>query len=430
MNNSICNKNRLIDNSHWSNNFNDKNKGIVTRVLNHRLRKLIDTNTYSYIKDINRSIGILSKRALLMYQSRLLRKMLGKPEQYLSLDCDKLVFTMNCSDGDIQHLTSQLTSNIPLYLNSILTVKKHAIGKVNGDCKRENSYGRTKNRPIYNHAYKMTIEGKNKSHLIIYIADGESSKNHKKSIRICYNPNNLNDFEHHVIFGYLKSTLTNRRYTQLMKKARITRIDIGFNMVGVTFPLVIVFPKKGTIKITDEYPRGDCIKETLYLGSKFKSCHTIVYDKIIKEIKFDESSIRDKSLALSYLNSSLLTTRVERRHLPYRMKRILLLTEMNNINLSLQDITFIDPSILMGVPKEVISKLITNKTYSRTQDFYSHFSEKDLEANLLSLDKQWLDVQSSQLLCHYQQLILKAKKPKAKEAQQYYAQRQSEQLSV
>ncbi|HHG3160751.1 TPA: hypothetical protein ACPVW4_000741 [Vibrio parahaemolyticus] len=65
-----------------------------------------------------------------MYQSRLLRKMLGKPEQYLSLDCDKLVFTMNCSDGDIQHLTSQLTSNIPLYLNSILTVKKHAIGKV------------------------------------------------------------------------------------------------------------------------------------------------------------------------------------------------------------------------------------------------------------------------------------------------------------
>ncbi|TOF21145.1 hypothetical protein CGJ28_25515, partial [Vibrio parahaemolyticus] len=71
-------------------------------------------------------------------------------------------------------------------------------GKVNGDCKKENSYGRTKNRPIYNHAYKMTIEGKNKSHLIIYIADGESSKNHKKSIRICYNPNNLNDFEHHV----------------------------------------------------------------------------------------------------------------------------------------------------------------------------------------------------------------------------------------
>ncbi|MFH0281795.1 hypothetical protein ACGRTU_13115 [Vibrio alginolyticus] len=103
------------------------------------------------------------------------------------------------------------------------------------------------------------------------------------------------------------------------------------------------------------------------------------------------------------------------------MKRILLLTEMNNINLSLQDITFIDPSILIGVPKEVISKLITNKTYSRTQDFYSHFSEKDLEASLLSLDKQWLDVQSSQLLCHYQQLILKAKKPKAKEAQQYYA---------
>ncbi|TOA40200.1 hypothetical protein CGK29_06325 [Vibrio parahaemolyticus] len=103
---------------------------------------------------------------------------------------------------------------------------------------------------------------------------------------------------------------------------------------------------------------------------------------------------------------------------------------MNNINLSLQDITFIDPSILMGVPKEVISKLITNKTYSRTQDFYSHFSKKDLEANLLSLDKQWLDVQSSQLLWHYQQLILKAKKPKAKEAQQYYAQRESEQLSV
>lgn len=50
MNNSICNKNRLIDNGHWSNSFNDKNKGIVTRVLNHRLRKLIDTNTTHTLK--------------------------------------------------------------------------------------------------------------------------------------------------------------------------------------------------------------------------------------------------------------------------------------------------------------------------------------------------------------------------------------------
>lgn len=422
----------------WSNKFEAGSSLLVDRKKNTKLRSLLETNNLVYGAKAKPFLRLLRRGSYAEYQSRLMRAYLRNPEQHLKLDCDRLVLTMQCTSGDLSKIKNRILKPSFASLRELLHIKKVPVGKVNQVTEREAKT--PKNRPIYKHAYKITIAGDRRRFLKLYLTDDDTTlttffnSNNEKvelerlcGLRIDFIPDRLNEFELSAIFGHLKSVIDVRRYSQLIKNARVTRIDIGFNMVGVLSCFAYPFSRDGRITDSLSLPDGkDEIKETTYIGQRHKSSHFIIYEKLLKELKDDLKNGSTKEQINERLESLAVTTRVERRHYPYRSKnKGKDFNTLPDLKLPLTELAFIDPILFQYVDETYLTNFLRDKTSISIKKLRVIIDRKtkgkSVKKQLFKLDKVWFESASHQMLSHYHKLIVSAKKPNRDEVEAYCA---------
>lgn len=408
------------NNNGLSDKFSVKNNSLVNRKFNKMLCALIDVNTWQYGVEVSPFVSALKNDQLCSYQSDLIRSYLKSPEDNLVLDCDRLTLTMRCSekvielvmaDKGIQHFRIK-------NLAKILAIKKVPEGSVN-----DNTYG--SNKPYYNHAFNIEIL--NEYTVKLYIADGKGCNNGVVGMRIDFIPERLTGFEFRCVFGHLKSVISHKRYEDLMAVARVTRVDVGFNMPGVFSAFVFITLKGRRIKAGSCWPLGDGIQiiEACYLGNKEKSSHFIAYDKILKEMAdlVREGKV-SPSMLITHFNTLAATTRIEYKYYPYRSHTVVPLSALGNVRVRLEQLKIVDPKTLPYAPDDLLANLARDKTLEAVKYQKTHIKsavDGKFKARVFSLKKGWMDHQSVKLLMYYQKLIMEPKTVKNHEIKDYLA---------
>ncbi|MDN3404204.1 UvrD-helicase domain-containing protein [Pseudoalteromonas sp. APC 3218] len=422
----------------WSNKFEAGSSVLVDSKKNTKLRSLLELNSLVYGTKSKPFVRLLKRESYGKYQSELLRTYLRDPEQHLKLDCDRLVLTMKCTSSDLSKIKKRVLKPSFSSLGQLLHIKKVPVGKVNQITEKEAKT--PKNRPMYKYAYNITIAGDRRRFFKLYLTDDDTTpttfinSNNEKTelerlfgLRIDFIPDRFNEFELSAIFGHLKSVIDVRRYSQLIKNARVTRIDIGFNMVGVLSSFACPLSRDGRISDSSCLPDGkDDIKETTYIGQRHKSSHFIIYEKLLKELKDDLKSGLTKEQINERLELLAVTTRVERRHYPYRSKnKGKDFNTLPDLRLPLTELAFIDPILFQYVEDDYLAKFLRDKTTMSVNKLKGIIDRKtkgkSLKKQLFKLDKAWFESASHEMLSHYHKLIVNAEKPNKDEVEGYCA---------
>jgi hypothetical protein len=398
--------------------FSINNFKQVKPKLNGILNSLINTKNWSYGTEITPFVYALKNELMCHYQSRLIDAYLKSPEDNLKLDCDYLSITIKTTKKDVLRLIEDggIREHRIKDMSLIFTINNGAVKNVN-----DGVIG--SNRPYYNHAFNLTVSGG--ANVKLYLADGSGHANGIIGIKIDHIPDHLSDFEHRCIFGHIKSALTHERYNTLILKARITRVDVGFNMQGVCSAFVFATLRNNRTKDSCCFPLGDGrqIVETCYLGSKNNSSYTIIYDKTLKVMKdLKDSAIMGGSELISHHSRQCSTTRIEYKHYPYRSNGILLLSNLCDARVRLDDVWIIDPKMLHHCSDDLLANLLRDKTLQaikHQRNYIKEASKGKCKARAFSLDSDWMEQQCSMILNHYRKLIIAPKTVKASEISEY-----------
>jgi DNA helicase-2/ATP-dependent DNA helicase PcrA len=433
----------LLNSDIWSNKFKVSNNKHVDKFLNKRLRRLINVKKWSYGTNTNKFLNKLTDHDFCEYQYQLLKKYFNQSEKYLKLDCDRLVITFECTPTDIDKLLglndfkdkgiNKFSNNT---LRSTLFCKAVPVGNIN--------YGtKGKTRPYYNHAFNLRINNKKQKSLKLYVADGanettdskhrQSYKKKKKlalvetplSIRLDFIPQKFSDFEISLLFNHLKSKLSASRYSNFINTAKVTRVDVAFNMPGVLSSFVWCMHDKEYIKHDSSIPHADRdMTETVYLGHRSKSSHFIIYDKLLKEFKTDVADLVAKESISKRFDESSVVTRIEHRYYPNRSynskheskrnKRriaVLKLKDLSSARIALHDLKIITPRILPYLNKQLIKEVIRKREYfhikSRVAEIRMQVKASSGKSLIryFQLEKEHVERKKVVLLKHYQSLI-------------------------
>jgi hypothetical protein len=224
-----------LEHNSWSNKFEVTQNDRIDLILNDGLRSLINTKTLQYGTKVKYFSRKLKSKKYCTYQSKLLSNYLTRPEENLTLDCDRLTITIDCTAKDIKVFEDKekVRKTSVKATGQILTISRCGVGKVNGGKKGPE-------RPFYTSAYRFNLYDDPRRFLMLHVANGQHHKHKKTALRIDFIPNRFNDTEIQILFGHLRYLLTYRRYEQLMKKAKVTRVDIGFNLPGVMSSFVYI----------------------------------------------------------------------------------------------------------------------------------------------------------------------------------------------
>lgn len=434
----------LLNSDTWSNKFKVSNNKLVTSTLNDSLRKLININKCSYRTNTNKFLAVLNNKELCEYQYSLFKKYFKEPEKNLTLDCDRLVITFECQPKDVEKLLGTKEykgKGIRTFssgkLDSILTCRTVPIGNINYG-------GKGETRPYYNHAFNLRINNSKNKSMKLYIADGFnetldgtdriSSKTKMKieevstplSLRLDFIPNKFTDFEISVLFNHLKSKLTTSRYQNFINTAKVTRVDVAFNMPGVLSPFVWCLHEHNYIEHNSSYPVEEKVTETVYIGHRSKSSHFIIYDKLLKEFKGDRANFLSQESINSRFQQSSVVTRIEHRYYPNRSynsnhenkrnKRRtaeLKLSDLSSARIALHSLTFISPRVLLSLKDSLLKKVIRKREYSyikaKLPCIRMQLKESSGKKKLqyFSLDENIMNQKKEELLKHYQLLIAK-----------------------
>lgn len=396
-----------LERSVWSNKFSLASNHIVDKKLNKRLQKLINNKTLCYGTKVKKFGEKLKDKKYCDYQSKLLTSYLRNPEEHLKLDCDRLVLTFDCTSKDIKQISDigRIKKFSVNATSKFISAKKHSVGQVNAGKKGPQ-------RPFYTNAFRFELYGDSRRFFMLHVASGEQHKNEKTAFRVDFIPNRFSDTEIQLLFGHLKYLLGNRRYKQLINKATVTRVDVGFNMPGVlssfVYPIENTHHEITETCLPDEIPKS--LIETTYIGNRFESNHFIIYEKLLKEFKteVDDNDITEKCLD-DLLLTLAVTTRVEKRYYSHRSKKVLL-SKLSKSSTKLYTLKFLNPSVVHQLSKKSISSLLRDKRMANVKAAKNKLLKEKVINKLapcrnLSLNQKWFSQENTIMLEHYQSLI-------------------------
>lgn len=353
--------NLSFEDIHWSNKFAAHKHAASFKKHNKIIRSLIQTPDFSYGSDAEKLLSVVQDKQVCAKQARLLKRYLCKPKQYLTLDIDHISIFADCSNNSVVEklLDKDSVCNPKMRARAaVLTVKEEPnVGKVG-----KKRYYDGKTGVKYTHRFSMTLLGNTYKRIQLYLADGKTNKSNLKALRIDIVPSRFSDFELQIFFQHLSSILGNRQYKQIVRHSLCQRLDIGFNMPGVSQLFLFVdHAENQHIKAGACFPKGRAFAETTYIGDRKQANHYIVYDKVLKELKkHAERYGWARRRSSNLLKKCIVTSRVERRH--FFGVKPLNLTNLHDAKIDFEGLRFFNPNLISELKKPKLVRLLRNKS--------------------------------------------------------------------
>lgn len=413
--NTTISQSLVFDDVHWSNKFKADSFSRKWTAYNAEISSLTNLKTYNYINDEAKVLRVLQNEKICEAQAKRLISYLRFPEKYLKLDVDYLTIIFDCSRNSvIEKLFGEkgIMHVQPIAKSKVLSVLKEPdVGRVN--------LGKNKDADavFYNHRFTLSLFKIPYKRIQLYVADGADGIE-QKQIRLDIIPSRFNEFELQIFFNHIRSAVGHRVFSQLMNQAVCERIDIGFNLPGVS--QLFLIPDHSTnssVSAGKSFPENDSIAETTYIGDKARSNHFIVYDKILKEVKFHARNYGwyPKKTKLCF-NDCLTTSRIERRHW-FNRERInngkgrrpnapMPLSTLKDVKISFEDLCVFNPKLLSSLTDSQLKLILHNKSFRSFNDKQSPAWTELLEIEeeqkhySFGLKSSWFNNEKEKLIQH------------------------------
>ena len=378
----------------WIRSTFDKSRyELINDKHNSQLLVLLDLeNTEPSFKQINDVTSKLKNKALCRYQAMLLQIYCNEPQRYLILDCDQITLTVRCSIKDIDSLLKPIGAKNKSRIYKAGTAAKPADFTVFPTSTYElngGGSGPIYGKPFYSHGFEFRFNGDNYKSLFLYL-EGNEKESGKYSLRLSFNPNKLTRDEIKQALIHVQKRIGGEyRYTQLFSKAKVTRIDFGILLPGVSSAFVQAFRDNAKSIKSHCIPfNGQQVVETTYLGSKSNASHCIVYEKLLKESKcYPEVKTVIDSLAV--------TTRIEVRHLLYKERHELDVKQMPEFPSRLKQVRIISPRHFHLLNNEMLQELLTDKRQESVKimrkSIRSELIKSRKRLRVHKIDQRWLE---------------------------------------
>ncbi len=386
----------------WSNKFKLSNNNLVDKKLNDKLIGLLDTEFLKYGTVAKKFGKTLKSNELCRYQSRLLKEYLSNTQEYLTLDCDRLTLSMDITDLDLERLLNKdkFLTPYPIEAGNVLEIKTCGVGQLNRGAGNDK-------RPLYTHGYRVILYNDSRRFVHIAISDGSKSERPRKTLRVDLVPQRFTDTEITLVLSKLKSALLSTRWDQLIRNARVTRVDVGLNLMGImsTF-LYPLKPSAKNNKCLPSFPKKSLV-ETTYIQKEHDSLHYIIYEKLLKELDAERNSgyLTTPDDRQKVLDELAITTRLERRFILNKrnggLPKVKFKALANELDNRLFDLQFVDPLDINSLSRKQQGKLLRDKVPSKVKETVG----KDI--NVLKFNKAWGAEAQHQLVQHYVNLIIK-----------------------
>ena len=378
----------------WIRSTFDKSRyELINDKYNSQLLTLLDLdNTEPSFKQINNVTAKLQDKTLCRYQAMLLQIYCNEPKRYLRLDCDQITLTVRCSIKDIDSLLKPIGAKNKSRIYKAGTAAKPADFTVFPTSTYElngGGSGPIYGKPFYSHGFEFRFNGDNYKSLFLYL-EGNEKESGKYSLRLSFNPNKLTRDEIKQALIHVQKRIGGEyRYTQLFSKAKVTRIDFGILLPGVSSAFVQAFRDNAKSIKSHCIPfNGQQVVETTYLGSKSNASHCIVYEKLLKESKcYPEVKTVIDSLAV--------TTRIEVRHLLYKERHELDVKQMPEFPSRLKQVRIISPRHFHLLNNEMFQELLTDKRQESVKimrkSIRSELIKSRKRLRVHKIDQRWLE---------------------------------------
>ena len=378
----------------WIRSTFDKSRyELINDKHNSQLLVLLDLeNTEPSFKQINDVTSKLKNKALCRYQAMLLQIYCNEPQRYLILDCDQITLTVRCSIKDIDSLLKPIGAENKPRIYKAGTAAKPADFTVFPTSTYElngGGSGPIYGKPFYSHGFEFRFNGDNYKSLFLYL-EGNEKESGKYSLRLSFNPNKLTRGEIKQALIHIQKRIGGEyRYTQLFSKGKVTRIDFGILLPGVSSAFVQAFRDNAKSIKSHCIPfNGQQVVETTYLGSKSNASHCIVYEKLLKESKcYPEVKTVIDSLAV--------TTRIEVRHLLYKERHELDVKQMPEFPSRLKQVRIISPRHFHLLNNEMLQELLTDKRQESVKimrkSIRSELIKSRKRLRVHKIDQRWLE---------------------------------------
>lgn len=397
---------------HWSNKFAAHKHKPSFKKHNKIIRSLIQTRDFSYGSDAEKLLSVVQDKQVCAEQARLLERYLRNPKQYLTLDIDHISIFTDCSNNSVVEklLDHDAICNPKTKARAaVLSVKAEPnIGNVH-----KKRYYDGKIGVRYTHRFSITLFDNTYKRIQLYLADGTASKSHQKALRLDIIPSRFSDFELQIFFQHLSSIIGNTQYKQVIRHAKCQRLDIGFNMPGVSQLFLFVdHANNQAVKAGACFPNGNAFAETTYIGDRKQANHYIVYDKVLKELKkHAERYGWTRRRSSDLLKKCIVTSRVERRH--FFGEKPLKLSNLHDANIDFERLTFFNPKLIPKLVKTKLVRLLKNKSRRKKGNETEKFNTwRALRRAYIAqklpsfrLDNGWYSNEKSKLINHFLEKI-------------------------
>ena len=364
----------------------------VNTKLNKLLRNLVNRALKKYQKNTNIIVEAIKRQDICDYQSKLLSEAFSS----FKLDIDYLSFTIKCSAKHIDKLTNEHSGllNVKAHgIKDLVSVEPAQVDSINRDIKRSDK----KKRPFYTLLFLIIVNGVEEP-VRLYISDG-NAENSTIGIRLSFNPKHYTRREVTAVFLHIESILGARSYTSLINKARITRLDLGFIVFGLSYLFVYGFVTDKRFKGSECFTESDNdVAETTWLGilSKIR-----LYDKTLE-------LLRKVKGGQKLFGKWVMSTRFEYE---YRAKSRLKLNNLENSSLMFANLQVVDPQVLPLLSDKQLTSLLKNRTNRRVKSAVKKLAKlTGKEVPTMSLDKERLKAETTRVLSSYKKLILEPRK--------------------
>lgn len=421
--------NLSFEDIHWSNKFAAHKHKSSFKKHNETIRSLIQTRNFSYGSDAGKLLSVVQDKQICAEQARLLERYLCNPKQYLTLDIDHISIFTDCSNNSVVEklLDNGAICNPKTKARAaVLTVKKEPnVGKVH-----KKRYYDGKIGVGYTHRFTMTLFDNTYKRIQLYLADGTASTSNRKALRLDIIPSRFSNFELQIFFQHLSSIIGNTQYKQVIRQAKCQRLDIGFNMPGVSQLFLFVdHANNQSVKAGACFPKGSAFAETTYIGNRKQANHYIVYDKVLKELKkHAERYGWTHRRSSNQLKKCIVASRVERRH--FFGEKPLKLANLHDAKIDFEGLSFFNPKLLPKLEKPKLVRLLKNKSRRKKGNETERFNAwRALRRIYIAqklppfrLDSDWFSNEKAQLIDNFLATITlseNSRAPDSKTLEQY-----------